>query len=53
MRKKPIVCKNCGKKVGWVTLKFRAKIKLILYGLLIAVGTQFIAELAVNKVLGY
>lgn len=43
--KKPIVCKNCGKKVGTVTLKWRFRFKLIMWGFLIALITQLLTQI--------
>lgn len=54
--KKPIICSRCGKKVGWVTLKWRFRVKLILWGFLIALFTQMLtqipAEILASKILG-
>ena len=42
---KALICKKCGHKVGYVSLKWRFRTKLIFWGVVIAIGTQFFAQL--------
>ena len=42
---KPIICSRCGKRVGYVKLKWRFNAKLIGWGIVIAFGTSFVAQL--------
>ena len=44
---RPIICKRCGKKVGYVRIKWRFKAKIILYAALFA----FILEFVVNALM--
>ncbi len=46
VNKKPIVCSRCGKRVGFVSLKLRLKLKLIAIAGMIAVVTQILAQIA-------
>lgn len=48
--KKPIVCSNCGKKVGWITIRPRLKYKILGVGLFVAIVTQIIAEFIVYRI---
>lgn len=50
---KPIICKRCGKRVGWVTVKWRFRTKLIVIGFLVALVTQFIAEGLIQILFGF
>ena len=48
---KPIICKKCGHRVGYVTLKWRWHVKLIALAAIAAIAIEFIAEILVQKVL--
>jgi len=48
---RPIICKNCGKKVGYVTPRMRFKIKLIMWGAVIAFIVQFVTQLMTDYIL--
>jgi len=52
-KKKPLVCRKCGHKVGYVTLKWRYHAKLIALAVIAAIGIEFIAEILVKQFLGY
>ena len=43
--KKAIVCSRCGKRVGFVTLKWRFRFKLIAWGFVIALITQLLTQI--------
>lgn len=45
--KKPIICSNCGKRVGWVKLKASLKWRQIWWALGIALAFELIANIVV------
>jgi len=49
--KKPIICKKCGHKVGWVRPKLRFSIKIIFWATIIAIGIEIIAQIAADLLL--
>jgi len=52
-KRKPLVCRKCGHRVGYVTLKWRYHARLIGLAVVAAIAIEFIAEILVNKALGY
>ena len=49
---KPIVCRKCGHRVGYVTIKPRFKFKMILWIFIGALVTQLISEVIGRILLG-
>jgi len=47
-KNKQLLCRKCGHKVGVVTVRPVFKRKLLMYGLLIALALQIVAELFVD-----
>ena len=45
IKKKPIICKNCGRKVGFVNLKMRFQLKIIFWACVVAIITQVIGQI--------
>lgn len=52
VRKKPIICSRCGKRVGYVTLRWRFNLRLILWGAAIAFATEILAQIVAQLLLG-
>lgn len=54
--KKPIVCKQCGKRVGYITLKWRFRFKVFAWAFVLALITQLLtqipAEILATKFMG-
>ena len=48
---KPIICKKCGHKVGYVRPKIRFRIKLLFYICVVAFLIQFITQLMTDYLL--
>jgi len=50
---RPIVCRNCGKRVGYVKIRTRFKLKMFLYIMLLALAMQFVAEGIIQLIFGF
>lgn len=50
---KPIICKKCGHKVGYVKPKIRFRLKYIFYISVLAFLIQFITQLMTDLLLTY
>lgn len=50
---KPIICRKCGHKVGFVKPKIRFRIKFIVYVAIVAFLLQFITQLMTDLLLTY
>ena len=49
---KPIICKRCGKRVGYITIKPRFKFKMIMWIFIGALITQIISEVIGRFIFG-
>jgi len=47
-KQKPIICKRCGKKVGYVRIKTYFNVRLIIQITIITFIVQFITEILAN-----
>ena len=50
-RKQPIICKRCGKRIGFVTIKTRFNIKMMIVAFWMIWITQFLTQLAAEYIL--
>lgn len=54
---KPLICKKCGHKVGYVRIKWRLQAKLIAIGfgigIIVQIPAQLVADIISKNILGY
>jgi hypothetical protein len=50
---RPIICRKCGHRVGYIKSKIRFRIKFIIYIVLLAFILQFVTQLMTDLLLTY